>query len=66
MKEKILSMKNVISAVNGFKGKKIVGLRDTSDSGESETKHNWNTNLTENKAKAKEMCHLTHKTQLEC
>ena len=40
MKEKVLSKKNVISAVNGFKGKKIVGLRDTSDSGESETKHN--------------------------
>ena len=38
MKEKILSKKNVISAVNGFKGKKIVGLRDTSDSGESATK----------------------------
>ena len=38
MKEKVLSKKNVISAVNGFKGKKIVGLRDTSDGGESATK----------------------------
>ena len=34
MKEKVLSKKSIISAVNGFKGKKIVGLRDTlSDAG---------------------------------
>ena len=38
MQEKVLSKKSIISAVNGFKGKKIVGLRDTADAGAAKTK----------------------------